>query len=785
MADIFISYARSDRDKIEKLAAALTSEGWSVWWDRHIAGGAEFSKDIERELGAADAVIVAWSKESTQSRWVKDEAGIAAEGAKLVAISLDGAPPPIGFKQFHAIDYTVAKDAAAFADLKRSVALKLGREQPAENAPAQPDQKPNTASARNKVLFFAAGFLLLSVGAIYLFYATLLSQRPVSEQRQASDADEILAPEAAARTDGYTSIAVLAFSDLSPEKDQEYFSDGIAEELLNVLARETDLRVAARTSSFAFKGKNESIRAIASALNVETVLEGSVRKTGDKVRVTAQLIDAASGFHLWSETYDRELKDVFAVQDEIAGAIVRSIPAAGGQNQEPSVTKATSEAYDLFLQGRHQLARRTRTSIEQAQILLEQSVAADPSYAPAWADLALSVLLLHNGPGTYGDLTVEETTAIAAPAIENALARDPALGEAFVARGLLHSHQGDTAGAIAAYRKAIELNPSVSNARHLLYLALLTTGAYTEAFEVIDRAVELDPLSAITLENYVQSLIIRGRFEQALAAANRLYSLHPGWPLAVATVSRSHAANGQFAEAASHILDAVAASRDSFFNQEAAFALLTIKHFDHPLLQNAPPEPKSFSDIMQNRPEEARRTVMDYYRANPQSLSALWRTVWSLWTIGDPEAALALADDFAKQQTQDETIWVMAPVSCYPGLYIAGLRQRHRDPATANRIVTACRQKLDAAAAQDIVLPYYERDMVAELLVLEGRHDEAIAVLRELADTGLMASWWIGVEPIYAPLREDPRFQAIVADFNAIADREREEFLRLTGSTAE
>lgn len=776
MADIFISYAREDRASIEKLAASLEAEGFSTWWDRHIAGGAEFSKDIEKELNAAQAVIVAWSKHANDSRWVKDEAGLAAEAGKLVAVSLDGSDPPIGFKQFHVVDYQIENETAV-NEVARSVAMKLDR--PAPEIKVATNDQPDAASRRKRTLIiFTTVAALLAVVMLGLQFFRV--QNPTAPEEATASADSQTSNEVADAE--YNSIAVLAFADLSPDRDQEYFSDGIAEELLNLLAKNTDLRVAARTSSFAFKGRDQNVSEIGSALNVDTVLEGSVRKAGDRVRITAQLIDARTGFHLWSETYDRELADVFAVQDEIAGAIVNSLPTVAGNVGTLEAERVNNEAYDLYLQGRHQLTLRTRATIEAAKDLFERSLAIEPDYAPAWAELAMSALLLSDGQATYGELTVEEVRALAEPAVERALTLDPGLAEAHVAQGFLLGHLGGRPGSIASYRKAIELNPSVANARHLLYLTLFDAGEFAEAFEVIDRAVALDPLSAVTVENHVSSLSARGRFEDALAAAKRLYSLHPNWPHSSTALARAYAANGEFAKSVALMERAADATGGNNLDEETAWNLLNLKMFDHPRVKNASVHPASFLAVTQGRYNEARSLAMRNFENNPQRLFAAWRALWTLWAIGEYQAALDFAEAYAAAQQGVNDEWAVRPGSCYPGIYIAGLRQRSGDREGAQSLIGACRAVLSDAERQGRVLAYFEKDMPVELLVLEGRHDEALSELRRLTDSGRFISWWIGSEPIYEPVRDDPRFQSVVADLNARAEKEGEHYLTLKRS---
>ncbi len=596
-------------------------------------------------------------------------------------------------------------------------------------------------------------------------------QKPVAPATEA--APEIAETATQQAAGEYLSIAVLAFADLSPQRDQEYFSDGIAEELLNVLARDTDLRVAARTSSFAFKGKEQTIAAIGKALNVDAVLEGSVRKAGDKLRITAQLIDAQSGFHLWSQTYDREFTDIFAVQDEIAQAIVGSLPSSGAPREVAALKQTNRKAYELYLRGRHQLLQRTGSSIGEAQNLFEQSLMIDGSYAPAWADLAMSALLLH--VGSYGDLDLDETVAIAGPAIEKALTIDPLLAEAHTAKGLLLGHQRHAHAAIAAYRRSIQLNPSTPNARHLLYLALLRQGKFREAYEVIDRAAAYDPLSAITLENLVTSLSLRGRSDDALIAARRLSDLHPDWLLAKSALANAYNETGRFAEAGALLEQASEAAQPSFLDVRVAFQLMNIKAFDSPLVKNAPVDPASFLDVTQGNHEQARTLVMRQLAREPDNIFFVWRAGWTLWAIDDAPAALKVFEDFL--QSPNANALIVTPTSCYPGLYIAGLYRQSGDPAAAQPILDRCRETIDNMSVEGYVPLFFERDMVVELMVLEGRYDDAIAELRTLADSGRFISWWIEFEPIYQPLRDDPRFQEILADLNAFSEREQERYL--------
>ncbi|HSA91610.1 MAG TPA: protein kinase, partial [Terriglobales bacterium] len=291
------------------------------------------------------------------------------------------------------------------------------------------------------------------------------------------------------------SIAVLPFVDMSEEKNQEYFSDGLAEELLNNLAKIPELRVAARTSAFQFKGKNEDLRTVGEKLNVATVLEGSVRREGKRVRITAQLIKAADGFHLWSETYDREITDIFTVQDEIARSVAGSLKVTllGGKTATPSAPGKNAEAYSAYLQGRYFNERLGKGNLEKAIGYYEQAIKLDPSYAPGWVGLAE----VRSRQADAGYLPTEEGYRKAREAVERALALDANLAEAHAAMGWIKKgYDWDWAGADASYQRALALEPG--NARVMRGAATLanTLGRFEEALALDRRAVELDPLSA-------------------------------------------------------------------------------------------------------------------------------------------------------------------------------------------------------------------------------------------------------------------------------------------------
>ena len=333
-----------------------------------------------------------------------------------------------------------------------------------------------------------------------------------------------------ARTEALTgsldqnSVAVLPFVNMSDDADNEYFSDGIAEEVLNLLAKIPNLRVISRSSSFSFKGKDIDIPSIAEQLNVALVLEGSVRKYANQVRITAQLIEARSDSHLWSETYERELEDVFAIQDEISAAIVQSLRDAINLevDEAPRTTAAmNTEAHDAYLRGRYLLAQRG-SSVSGAVREFEKALSLDPDFALAHAQLAIAYQLEDSG------LTVTEDAARAAPHVEKAMALDPSSAEAHAAAGYLSWTKEEIQAALKHYEKAIEINPSYADVYTWMANILdVELGRYAEAFAMREKAAQLDPLSIPGMFNYVDQLIKRDRLTEADRELEKLASLWP------------------------------------------------------------------------------------------------------------------------------------------------------------------------------------------------------------------------------------------------------------------
>lgn len=346
------------------------------------------------------------------------------------------------------------------------------------------------------------------------------------------------------------SIAVLPFADMSPDGDQEYFTDGLTEELLNVLAQIPELRVAARTSAFSFKGKNAAIDSIGRALNVRHVLEGSVRKAGDRVRITAQLIDAESGFHLWSDTYNRDLSDVFAVQDEISRAIVRQLQLqlSGGRSERPLAKQETSDpkAHTLLLRGIAAQRKGTRESDAEAARLFREALERDSGYAQAHAHLANTVTM----QAYHRYIPVEPGYAAARASAERSLALDPGLSIAHAVLGTVANfHDWDFAAAEQHYQRALTSNPADARARSQRAWLLMRLGRSEEALTEARRSVELDPLSMPAYNNLGVMYSYAGQPQRSVDALQAALALAPEAGAPAGNLALTYSDLGRHAEA--------------------------------------------------------------------------------------------------------------------------------------------------------------------------------------------------------------------------------------------
>jgi len=350
----------------------------------------------------------------------------------------------------------------------------------------------------------------------------------LSESRETSIAEEARQEgrsKALVASFGDNSIAVLPFVNMSDDASNEYFSDGITEELLNLLAKIPEIRVISRTSAFSYKGKQITLTEVARELNVAHILEGSVRKSGNQVRITAQLIEARSDTHLWSETYDRSLDNIFAIQDEIASEVVARLKVTLLGNA-PMVRKTDPEAYSLYLRGRHLRHQNTAGSLEQALVLLQQALAIDPGYAAAWDELG-SVYI---NQGNIGRRPIDETRTLSREAVSKALVIDPGYALAHANLGwIARGSDFDLSTAAQHFERALQLEPANTDIIRRAANLTASLGRLDEAIALNEFVIARDPISHSSHHNMGLYYLYAGRWDDAIASIRTALTLSPGY----------------------------------------------------------------------------------------------------------------------------------------------------------------------------------------------------------------------------------------------------------------
>jgi serine/threonine-protein kinase len=378
-------------------------------------------------------------------------------------------------------------------------------------------------------------------------------------------------PSQNSRATELSSIAVLPFADLSPGRDQEYFCDGMTEEIIDALSKIPGIRVVARTSSFAFKGKQQDIREIGKKLNVTAVLEGSVRKDGDRLRVTAQLNSVADGYHLWSETYEREEKDVFTVQDEISRAIVNTLQLKLSNHSQTSVSPGNVEVYELYLQGRYHWSRWRTEGAEKAVHYFEAAAQKDPKYAPAYAGVAFSYCWL----GFFGAMPPNQAMPKANEAAQKALSLDDSLAAAHTALAYVKAfYEFDWPAAEREFKRAIELNAGDPDAHFGYGIAYLSPqGHLNEAVHEMQIARDLDPLSPIEANYLGLAYQLVGKRAEAIAQYRRALDLDPNFIEARLHLANAYLDEQQFKDFFAELDRAAQIAPDSRIEPMRAFGL--------------------------------------------------------------------------------------------------------------------------------------------------------------------------------------------------------------------
>jgi TolB-like protein len=541
---VFLSYASQDAEAAGGICKALRAGGVEVWFDQsELRGGDVWDRQIRKQIHDC-AIFIPIISATTQGRlegYFRREWKLAVDRthdmservAFLVPVVIDDtgdaeADVPEAFRAVQWTRLSAGETPPAFVD-RISQLVSPG----SLLGPTAQIQRSNGSAplARQRTLRATASWrsppapLLIAVAVIASGYFAadklLLSRRAPASGQISAQTVTVASPVRRAVPE--KSVAVLPFADMSEKKDQEYFSDGLTEELIEQLSKVADLRVPARTSSFYFKGKSENVVTIARELGVAHLLEGSVRKAGRRLRVTAELIRADSGYHLWSETYDRDLNDVFKVQDEIAGAVVAALKLKLAPTQQNgSQRAANTEAYNQYLLARQFYNRGTVDGFQHAVQAYSRAIALDPTYAAAYAGLAVAEF-------HFADFTGDRPGLERAyEASERAVMLGPDEAENYGARGFLNlTVRWEWAEAQADFSKALALDPGNSTVERRYAELLASMGRLPEAIEAANKATELDPLSTYAWLQLGRFQIYSGNYAAAHRANARALEISP------------------------------------------------------------------------------------------------------------------------------------------------------------------------------------------------------------------------------------------------------------------
>jgi TolB-like protein len=550
LADIFLSYNRQDQAIARAYAEGLVAAGFTVWWDATLRAGEAYDEVTETALRTARAVVVLWSPRSVKSRWVRSEATVASRNGTLVPVTIEPCERPVMFELTQTSDMTRWRgepDDAAWQALVQELRDFIGNERceapPGESSPHEAPASLIGVAAPALLRGVAAPALLRGVAAPALLRGVAA---PALLRGVAAAVAWPAGPASKPATPALPLLAVLPFDNMSDDAEMVYFSDGISEEILLTTARARGLNVIGKTSSFQFRGAGKAINRIIADLKATHVLDGSVRRTGNRVRINAQLIDTVTQVTLWSERFDRDLTDIFALQDEIAANIAARLDAHFTPAESP--VQIDPDAYDRFLKARA-VYFQDMTSTDQAECiaLLSETVTRAPDFAPAWGLLSMfrGLALARGGDGD----AAAGRPAVQAAA-ERALALDPNCGPAIMALALLKPAFSDYAEKHRLAARAFRAAPEDATVAAFYAVSLATTGAIDAACAVFDAIVVREPLSpsyAATRAHFYRSA---GRTRAALDMVSHTVDEFPNSSLARLVLGLTSAFSGDLVTAA-------------------------------------------------------------------------------------------------------------------------------------------------------------------------------------------------------------------------------------------
>ncbi|MFT5451851.1 MAG: TolB-like protein/Tfp pilus assembly protein PilF [Enterobacterales bacterium] len=626
-----------------------------------------------------------------------------------------------------------------------------------------PEDSVTTHTGR-KLDFIIIGLLVAALG-YFIYESRFETQLPETAVNEARTTEVEPAKEVIEEPEG-SSIAVLPFVNMSSDKEQEYFSDGISEEILNVLAKIPKLHVTSRSSAFAFKGKDLNLTEVANKLGVKNILEGSVRKFGNRIRITAQLIEAGSDKHLWSETYDRELTDLFAIQDEISAAIVEELKSKLGLNTklaERDMRNVNLDAHNEYLKGRFYVENRNQQDLEKALIHFDRAIEIAPDYAPAWMGKGWAIEFLSET--SYGYIPREVAFARARVAIEKALELNPELPEAYGILGLIEFGSFNEDKGTANYKKAIELNPNYADVYS--WYANQLFDEPEKRLKLREKAVQLSPMSILANSNYAHELIDYGKLEEAEEVAKQMLIIDASHPFPYTIFGSIQQSKGNYAEASNYYKKTVEYSPG---HTRAKFELASLLAAIGLLEQAA--NVFDDSDFVE---------LKYWYKGNVELFVSQVRELYprvendslGLFIRAQAEARTENYSEAVKYYkktkfgvTDDERIY------SYQQVGETEVAQTLLDKSKALLLT-----RMDAKAENFGREPIEVRSMT--IAYLEQDIDKAILNLKKAMDKKYIINYYLKTVPMYKKLRQHPEWPAILAESDKRAAKQREIYLNL------
>jgi TolB-like protein/cytochrome c-type biogenesis protein CcmH/NrfG len=652
---VFLSYASQDANAAQQLCNALRAAGIEVWFDQsELRGGDAWDASIRRQIKtcALFLPVISWNTHHRDEGYFRLEWKLAvdrchlmaADKAFLLPVAIDDTPDaeervPERFREVQWTRLPAGANADAFVERVRRLLSPGATTPPAMNVRSSPPLPSSlAASSARPMLPLSRSFVPWIVGvALILAIGSIVTGKFWLSRRSAVESPtHAVAPTVVVFNPPARSIAVLPFVNMSGDTKQDYFSDGVSEELLNALAHINQLQVTARTSSFAFKGQNVDVSTIAHKLNVGSVLEGSVRRSGNTVRITAQLINAETGFHIWSQTYDRQLTDILKVQTQVATSVAQQLRITLVESDVAKVELGgthNADAYDAFLRGKQIISGPNAhgATLRDALAAFDKAIALDPSFAKAHAERAWALhgiaVTVHN-PDDRAALREQ-----ARAAAERAVALAPELGETHVALASVRAYAlFDYVGAAPEFDRALSLSPGNATVQGAFAWYAADLGHFDQATSAARRAVSLDPQNARTLAVLGVVLSYARRYPEALAAYREFKALHPDSHAIGGNVAQTLLASGQV-EQARQVCESPSAAMDEDDRHQC---LALAYHF-------------------LGRQSDAERELNRYQALNGDSAAYAYAGVYSQW--GNTAAALQWLTK--AERLRDPWLWLL------------------------------------------------------------------------------------------------------------------------------